>query len=243
MKVSSLFASIAGSAVLASTLLINTVASPRQLVVKRVELQSSEPRTSQATPSATPDWPRLVTDEGDFAIMLPAGWLYTSTFGFDMNAGIFMGDGITLTFESGYFSNKLVDPGAVGYEVTFESIDGRRAKVVVARSLPADITGVYFADIRERPDRPWTIQVHGNKLAPAEQELVLRILRTMTFPTRTPWPTRTGTLTFRTPSPTPTFGRTVWPSNTPRPSKTPTKSAPDLRRIHLPFMALRVKSW
>ena len=88
----------------------------------------------QVSATPTPVWARVVVAHGDFSLSLPPGWSHIPLMGIDSFVGQLVGDGVTLFYDSGWYSNQLVEPGTPGYEVTFENIDGRSAKLVIAKS-------------------------------------------------------------------------------------------------------------
>ncbi len=150
---------------------------------------------AQATPAPTaptattpPGWRRV--DTGEFSLALPPGWRYNPLRGIDSMIGEFVGDGVELHFDFGNYSNRLADPGDPGYDVSFETIGGRSAKLVVARESPADLTGVYFAQVRVSPSCEFTrtvkLNVYG-RLTPDQQPIALSIFRSINFDRPEAW--------------------------------------------------------
>lgn len=132
----------------------------------------------QPTVSSTPavsDWKQI--DAEWFLISLPPNWNYTKLQGIDSYVGEFSGDGVTLSFDFGSFSNSLVDASDPDYTVTFETIDSQQAKLVVPKALGKGMVGVYFGSLSER-DR---LTVEGTDLTANQQETALQIFRSIRF--------------------------------------------------------------
>lgn len=132
--------------------------------------------------TAPSDWQRA--DAGPFSVMLPPSWTYQPEQGIDSLVGSFSGDGVSLSFDYGWYSNSLPYDDDPAYEVHQESIDGRAAKVVAARG-PAGTTGVYIP-LAVKPaagenGMATRLRISGMDLTAAQQHTVMQILRSVRF--------------------------------------------------------------
>lgn len=116
-------------------------------------------------------------DAGPFSIVAPSGWEFHQLEGVDSFVGEFVGDGITLTFDFGGYSNPLKEEKKPAYVVVHKSIGGFRAKVVSPRTPGHGITGVYFRDVGHAT----ALCLWGKDLTSTQQELALKIFETIRF--------------------------------------------------------------
>ena len=127
---------------------------------------------SQTAPAA---WLKL--DAGPFSIFAPSGWEFHQLEGVDSFVGEFVGDGLTLTFDFGGYSNPLKKEKKPAYVVVHKSIGGFRAKVVSPRTPGHGITGVYFRHVGDSN----ALTLWGKDLTYNQQELALKIFETLRF--------------------------------------------------------------
>lgn len=120
------------------------------------------------------DWQRV--DLGDFTLQLPPEWKMNELQGIDSFVGEFVGDGVTLNFDYGKYSDSLVDEKNAKHTVTYETINGYEAKMVVPTVPGKGITGVYFKDLKKDGN---TLQISTRNITAAQQETVLKIFRTI----------------------------------------------------------------
>lgn len=128
-------------------------------------------------------------DLGKFSIELPSGWNYTPQTGIDSFVGSFNGEGVTLLFDYGHYSNTLARDGDPKYDIHYENISGEQAKIVVSKTPNKGIVGVFFADIAGNPEatlsanppQKTTLNINGENIPPELLEKVLRIFHTVTF--------------------------------------------------------------
>ncbi len=140
------------------------------------------PNAPRATATAPADWQPV--DTGPFSVYLPPDWEYVPRQGRDSLVGEFVGGGVALYFDFGWYSDPLVEPGAPGYSVEYECIGGRLAKLVLPDSDTADTTGVHFADIGGpwwRPAAPVKLTIAGHELTEDAEREALAIFRTVRF--------------------------------------------------------------
>ena len=109
------------------------------------------------TTSRTPENWQLV-DANSFTISLPPSWKFNTLQGIDSYVAEFVGDGVTLNFDYGWYSNPLADESDSRYVVTYETIDGKKAKIVVPKDIGNGTTGVYFEDVGDGMSR---LQISG----------------------------------------------------------------------------------
>jgi hypothetical protein len=118
-------------------------------------------------------------DVGGFTISLPPDWEYRPLQGIDSLVGDFAGDGVTMSFDFGWYSNSLADDTDPAYNVTYEMIDGENAKIVIPKATTDGMMGVYFEGLGNNGmDR---LQISGSGLTDEQQEIVLQMFRTIQF--------------------------------------------------------------
>ena len=139
---------------------------------KRVE---KEPTRASPQPS---DWQSI--DAGEVSIYAPPGWKFHRLQSFDSSAGEFVGDGIRLESDYGPYSNPLDEQHEPEYSVVQDRIDGLQARIVSPHSPGRGLTGVYFPAVPQG-DR---FNLYGRDLSSSQQELALKIFRTIRFPKR-----------------------------------------------------------
>ncbi len=121
-----------------------------------------------------------------FSVYLPPGWKLRNLQGIDSYVGEITGDGVRLTFDYGMYSNTLPYEKDPAYEVQFETIGIREAKLVRPRETKGGITGVYFAELgnegscqQRSPIQRCQLNIIGKDLTRAEQDLAWAIFRTV----------------------------------------------------------------
>jgi hypothetical protein len=118
-------------------------------------------------------------DSGQFTMEIPKNWKYEgrSTFGL-MSAAVVMTDGqeaqLTMNTPDNYLN---VDQGT--HQIVFEMIDGKRAKLIIPKSLQEGTTGVYFDSLSV--NRTWAFLMSGRDLTPRNHELLLQTMRSLKF--------------------------------------------------------------
>lgn len=131
-------------------------------------------------------WKRASTT--GFSLELPPEWRIERRQGIDSYVGIITGGGVELSYDYGSWSNPLAKDDDPDHTVTYECIDGCRAKIVVpANRFPCDpasdratatkMTGVYFESVPGDAK----LEISGRGLIRAQQALVLQIFRTIRF--------------------------------------------------------------
>ena len=126
--------------------------------------------------SATPaSWHKV--DAGPFSILAPSGWEFHQLEGVDSFVGEFVGDGVTLRFDLGGYSNPLKEEKKPAYVAIHKTIGGFRAKVVNPRTPGHGITGIYFRDVGHAT----ALCLLGKDLTSMQQELALQIFETIRF--------------------------------------------------------------
>jgi hypothetical protein len=135
-------------------------------------LSSASPGRVFGQSVAPANWHKV--DAGPFSILAPSGWEFHQLEGVDSFVGEFVGDGITLTFDFGGYSNPLKEEKKPAYVVVHKSIGGFRAKVVSPRTPGHGIMGVYFRDIGHAT----ALCLWGKDLTSTQEELALKIFET-----------------------------------------------------------------
>lgn len=137
---------------------------------------------NQSTTNELPaDW--QFVDADSFTLSLPPGWTFNKLQGKDSYAGEFVGDGAKLGFDYGWYSDPLAQDGDPDYNITYETIGGYKAKIVVPKIVGNGTTGVYFDDLGGEIQKT-RLQISGYNLTAFQQETVLKIFRTIKFPER-----------------------------------------------------------
>ena len=131
--------------------------------------------TGQETLTPPTGWRKV--DAGPFSILAPSGWEFHQLAGVDSYVGEFVGDGLTLTFDFGGYSNPLKKEKKPAYVVVHKSIGGFRAKVVSPRTSGHGITGAYFRNVGLSN----ALCLFGQDLTSTQQELALKIFETIRF--------------------------------------------------------------
>ena len=124
------------------------------------------------------DWQFI--DAGSFTLYLPPDWKFNKLQGIDSSVGEFAGDGVKLRFDFGRYSNSLAEDSDPNYTVTYEIIDGHKAKIVVPKVTGSGITGVYFDKLGGNEGMPQTkLNLYGKNFTLSQQETILGIFRTL----------------------------------------------------------------
>lgn len=121
------------------------------------------------------------TDADSFTLFLPPGWTFNKLQGIDSYVGEFVGDGAKLGFDFGWYSNNLAEDGDQNHIVTYETIGGYRAKIVIPRITGNGTTGVYFGDLGGGRTQKTRFNLYGSNLTFSQQETALKIFRTIGF--------------------------------------------------------------
>ena len=119
-------------------------------------------------------------DANSFTLSLPPNWKFNELQGIDSYVGEFTGDGAKLGFDYGWYSNPLAEDNDPNHTVTYETIDGHRAKIVIPKTFGNGITGVYFEDLGGGFQKT-RLEVSGYNLTASQQETALKIFRTLKF--------------------------------------------------------------
>lgn len=139
--------------------------------------QSVSEKNSQSTDSSLKSWQTIDADA--FTLSLPPGWKFNKLQGIDSYIGEFVGDGARLEFDYGWYSNSLAEDSDPTYLVTYETIDGRRAKIVIPKVTGNGTVGVYFGDLDG--EQKTKFQISGQNLNASQREIVLKMFYTLKF--------------------------------------------------------------
>ena len=139
-----------------------------------------------ATPTPTPpvtngtptNWQFI--DANSFTLSLPPSWKFNKLQGIDSYVGEFVGDGAKLGFDYGWYSNSLAEDNDPKHTVTYETIGGYRAKIVVPKVVGSGTTGVYFGDLGSGVQKT-RFEISGYNLTTSQHETALKIFRTLEF--------------------------------------------------------------
>jgi hypothetical protein len=118
-------------------------------------------------------------DAGEFTIEVPEDWSYEQRVGYDSYvAGVEMGEGQEAFFDLGLYGNPLNVDVAV-HSIVYETIDGKRAKLVSPKSIGKGTTGVYFDSLEVT--RTTRFHLSGTDLSKSNQKLLEEAIRTLRF--------------------------------------------------------------
>lgn len=116
-------------------------------------------------------------DAGPFKLSLPSGWQFHKLPGFDSYVGEIVGDGATLEFDFGRYSNSLVKENDSRHDVIYKTIDGYRAKIVAPKAVGDGITGIYFDELENRNK----LSLYGSNLDLFQQRTALNAFLSIEF--------------------------------------------------------------
>ncbi|TAL48750.1 hypothetical protein EPN83_03045 [Patescibacteria group bacterium] len=142
---------------------------------------SAEPTQNNSPPvtNGTPiNW--QFVDANSFTLSLPPSWKFNKLQGIDSYVGEFVGDGVKLGFDYGWYSNSLAEDNDPKHTVTYETIGSYRAKIVVPKVVGNGTTGVYFGDLGGEIQKT-RLEISGYNLTASQQETALKIFRTLKF--------------------------------------------------------------
>lgn len=147
----------------------------------QVTLIPSQP-TSRDIPLVTnaslSNWQTV--DAGTFTLSLPSGWKFNKLQGIDSYAGEFVDDNTKLEFDYGRYSDSLAKDNDPDHFVTYETIDGHKAKIVVPKVTGKGTVGVYFDDLADEGQKT-KLQLSGQNLNASQQEVALKMFQTLKF--------------------------------------------------------------
>ena len=127
------------------------------------------------SPAIATCWHKL--DAGPFSILAPSGWEFHQLVGIDSFLGEFVGDGVTLRFDYGRYSNGyLKNAKKPAHIISKRSIGGHSASVANPRRPGSGLTGVY---VRLKGHNG--LWLWAKDLTSAQQELVLKMFETLRF--------------------------------------------------------------
>jgi hypothetical protein len=139
--------------------------------------QSTSSTSPLVTDASLPNW--QIVDAGTFMVSLPPGWKFNKLQGIDSYVGEFIGDGAKLEFDYGWYSNSLAEDNDPNHVVTYETIDGYRAKIVIPKVTGDGTVGVYFSDLDG--EQKTKLQLSGQNLGASQQEAALKMFHTLKF--------------------------------------------------------------
>ena len=112
-----------------------------------------------------------------FSVSVPPSWQLKELPGTDSYVGEIGGDGITLYFDFGWYSDPLSPANYPGHTRTSETIGGEQATIVVPNVVGSGVTGVHFPDLGGKV----RLTISGRDLTASQQDTVLAIFRTIRF--------------------------------------------------------------
>jgi hypothetical protein len=134
--------------------------------------QNNNPPVSNGAPTS---W--QFVDANSFTLSLPSNWKFNKLQGKDSYVGELVGDGAKLSFDFGWYSNSLAEDNDPDHVVTYETIGGYRAKIVVSKVTVNGTTGVYFDNLGNQN----RFNLYGSGFSASQQETALKIFRTIKF--------------------------------------------------------------
>ncbi len=136
---------------------------------------NDNPPVTNGTPT---NW--QFVDANFFTLSLPLSWKFNKLQGKDSYVGEFVGDGAKLGFDYGWYSDSLAEDNDPNHTVTYETIGGYRAKIVVPKVAGNGTTGVYFGDLGGGAQKT-RFEIFGYNLTASQQETAVKIFRTLKF--------------------------------------------------------------
>lgn len=130
---------------------------------------------SHATCRIPDDW--IEVSAGPFSILAPKGWEFHKLLGIDSYVGEFAGDGIVLTFDFGVYNSSFDEAKKPKYSIVHEKVDGHPAKIVSPREPGQGVTGIHIKGLGNSN----TLRLWAQDLTNIQQELVLKIFRSIQF--------------------------------------------------------------
>lgn len=141
----------------------------------RSVIQNNNPLATNGTLT---DW--QFVDANSFTLSLPPSWKFNKLQGIDSYVGEFVGDGAKLGFDYGWYSDSLAEDNDPNHTITYETIGGYRAKIVVPKFTGNGTTGVYFGDLGGGVQET-RFEIAGYNLTVSQQETAVKIFRTLKF--------------------------------------------------------------
>ena len=118
-------------------------------------------------------------DFGAFTIEVPASWKKVKVQGIDSYVGqIKIDDRDVIGFDLGRYSNSLRSENTTAY---LDTIDNKSVKLVRPKNSGTGITGNYIDSIGSTKYGKIKFQLSGNNLNPANEELVMKAIKTIKF--------------------------------------------------------------
>ena len=117
---------------------------------------------------------------GEFAVDVPENWMFNRLPGIDSHVGLLTNKKDSLVFDYGLYSNKL-EVDTAKYDIHFETIHGRNAKIVKS-SLPGETPfGMYIDSVNVNPIGKESFTINQVNARPMEEAKVLRVFRSIRF--------------------------------------------------------------
>lgn len=137
-------------------------------------------------------------DFGYFTIETPNGWKKIKAKGIDSYVGrIAIDNNDTLDFDLGWYSNSLKESedeidSVDGFEkinsdshkrnsVSWDTIDGRRAKIFLPKKSGYGMTGIYMDSLWQAGSDIDRFNLHGDNLNSGNEKLFLQAIKTLKF--------------------------------------------------------------
>ncbi len=115
-----------------------------------------------------------------FTIESPRSWTKIKLRGIDSYVGkIAIDNSDTLYFDLGWYSNKL--EGKKSEIISWDTIDGRRCKIVYPSKAGVGITGIYIDSLWQAGSEIDRFNLAGYNLKPENEKLLLQALQTLKF--------------------------------------------------------------
>lgn len=134
---------------------------------------ANTPASTQNVTTTT--WQRVTTDS--FTLSLPPTWKFNELQGIDSYVGEFVGNGARLFFDFGRYSYSLAAEGDQNHTISYQTIDGHRAKIVTPKVVGKGTTGVYFDDLGNNN----RLTLYENDLTADQQATALKIFSSVVF--------------------------------------------------------------
>ncbi len=120
-------------------------------------------------------------DAPNFTLFIPTDWKFNQLQGIDSYLGELVGPEAKLTFDFGLYSDSLVADDDPNYVITYENIDGYKAKIIKPKTIGLGTVGVYFDNVGGGGFQTTKLQISGQDLSKKNQEIALQIFRSIEF--------------------------------------------------------------
>jgi hypothetical protein len=122
---------------------------------------------------------KQILDFGAFTIECPSYWKKINKTGIDSYVGeIEIGSKEILEFDLGWYSFNLIEDAQT---ISWDSIDGRRAKIVTPITGNIGLTGIYFDSLWTNGSEKTKLNLYGTNLTTKNRLIFMDAIKTLKF--------------------------------------------------------------